>query len=239
MDNKTIKFYATILGMILLAIFMLSGNIRKPGRIYAPDMAYSNAGETYGESKIPTKVGDSMRYMASRLPVAGTIPFGTIPQNELAKNEAYAFSYTYMKHFANTPADKARAGALLKNPYMQTPEVLKEGEAAYITYCSNCHGKTGLGDGSLIIRADGTDGPFKAIPPSYADRLKTLRDGEIFHSITYGWNMMGGHASQVSPDDRWKIICYIKKLGGLPDNHTVINAGAPAPAPVAAVETKK
>ena len=36
-----------------------------------------------------------------------------------------------------------------------------------------------------------------------------------FHSITYGKGMMGSYASHVKPDDRWKLICYIKELAGL------------------------
>ena len=220
MDKNTIKFYFKITVVICFTLWMLNKNYRKPGRIYAPDMAYSNAKETYAESDIPTKVKNTIFKMASRMPVAGTLPIGTTPQ-EFAKNDAYALSYTYTKHFQNTDADKTRAGQILKNPYTQTPEILKEGEAAYITKCAVCHGKTGNGDGPLIIRADGTDGAFKAVPPTYTDRLKTLKDGEIFHSITYGKGMMGAHASQVSPDLRWKIICYIKKLGGLGDNNVI------------------
>jgi mono/diheme cytochrome c family protein len=226
MDKNTTKFYIKIAVVICLAIWMVNKNYRKPGRIYAPDMAYSNAKETYAESDIPTRIKGTVHAMSARLPVEGTIPVGTIPA-QFAKNDAYALSYTYTRHFANNDADKARAGLLLKNPYTQTPEVLKEGEVAYLSKCAACHGKTGNGDGPLIIREDGTDGAFKAVPPAYSDRLKTLKDGEMFHSITYGKGMMGAHASQVSPDVRWKIICYIKKLGGLGDGNAVaVNAAA-------------
>lgn len=227
MDKSTVKFYLKVAAVICLAMWMLNKNYRKPGRIYAPDMAYSNAKETYAESDIPTRIKGTIVNMSARLPVDGSIPMGTIPA-AFAKNDAYAMSYTYTRHFQNTDADKTRAGQMLKNPYTQTPEVLKEGEAAYTTKCAVCHGKTGNGDGPLIIRADGSDGAFKAVPPAYSDRLKTLKDGEMFHSITYGKGMMGGHASQVSPDLRWKIICYIKKLGGLGDNNIVAVNTAPA-----------
>jgi mono/diheme cytochrome c family protein len=222
MDKKLMKFYGWVLGLILVALFMLCKDRQKPGRIYCPDMAYSNAKEANGESDIATKVKGTSVLMASRMPVAGTIPMGTIPQNDQAKSDAYVYGYTYQHHFANTDEDKAKAGAMLKNPYASTPEVLKQGENAYNTYCSVCHGKGGLGDGPLIIRADGSDGAFKAIPPAYAERLASLRDGEIFHSITYGKGMMGGHASQVSASDRWKIILYIKKLGGIGEAGAVV-----------------
>jgi mono/diheme cytochrome c family protein len=78
-----------------------------------------------------------------------------------------------------------------------------------------CHGKSGAGDGPLLIREDGSDGAYKSIPPNYSDKLKTLKDGEIYHTIVYGKNDMGGYATHIKPEDRWKLIHYIKKLGGV------------------------
>jgi hypothetical protein len=36
----------------------------------------------------------------------------------------------------------------------------------------------------------------------------------MFHVITMGRNNMPSHAAQVSADDRWKAILYIRKLQG-------------------------
>ena len=47
-----------------------------------------------------------------------------------------------------------------------------------------------------------------------------LTDGKIFHTITYGVNLMGSHASQVNPEERWKIVMYVHQLAH----------GGPAPA---------
>ena len=44
--------------------------------------------------------------------------------------------------------------------------------------------------------------------------MMELNDGQMFHTITYGQNTMGSHASQISQNDRWKIIQYINKLQG-------------------------
>ena len=41
---------------------------------------------------------------------------------------------------------------------------------------------------------------------------KDLAEGKMFFSITYGKNLMGSHASQLSPEDSWKIILFIKEL---------------------------
>jgi Cytochrome C oxidase, cbb3-type, subunit III len=92
----------------------------------------------------------------------------------------------------------------------------------------HCHGETGNGDGQLI----GT-GKFPP-PPSYSSgvssrggNMRDLTDGKIYHTITYGINLMGPHASQVNPAERWKITMYV---------HELAKAGA-APAPAASDST--
>jgi hypothetical protein len=42
--------------------------------------------------------------------------------------------------------------------------------------------------------------------------MKDLTDGKIFHTITYGVNLMGSHAAQISPAERWKIVLYVHEL---------------------------
>ena len=47
----------------------------------------------------------------------------------------------------------------------------------------------------------------------YSDEyIKTLPEGKIYHTLTYGKNNMGSHASVLSPKDRWKVIKYVKYL---------------------------
>ena len=36
-------------------------------------------------------------------------------------------------------------------------------------------------------------------------------EGTMFHSVTYGKNLMGSYASQLSTEQRWMIIHYIKE----------------------------
>ena len=42
--------------------------------------------------------------------------------------------------------------------------------------------------------------------------MKDLPVGRMFHSITYGLNYMGSHASQLTAEDRWKVILYVQTL---------------------------
>ena len=36
----------------------------------------------------------------------------------------------------------------------------------------------------------------------------------MFHSITYGKGTMGSHASQLTQEERWKLVYYVQKLQG-------------------------
>lgn len=206
MDSQNKKFYTKI-GLALLVIaFLLYKSPKSTGSIYAPDMAFSNAYETYTDNNP----------RGTQLPVANTVSRNALPNSELyQKEKSVIYSYNYTRFFKNTDEDKARAGNELRNPYEPTESVLARGKVVYDKQCAICHGEKGMGDGKLIVREDGSEGAYKAVPPQYSDRLKTLKDGEIFHSITYGKNLMGGHAAHVKADDRWKVVCYIKELGGL------------------------
>ena len=77
----------------------------------------------------------------------------------------------------------------------------------YNRFCAQCHGEKGDGMGYLYTSKK------YAFPPSNLLKDKTIRrpDGEIYHIINVGINIMGAHASQISPDDRWKIVLYIRE----------------------------
>ena len=81
-------------------------------------------------------------------------------------------------------------------------------------FCAHCHGKTGKGDGTIKHAL------YSAVP-SYIDEkmtrrsgtsMKDLKAGHIFHVITYGLNAMGPHSSQLSEEERWKIVLYVQRL---------------------------
>ena len=176
MDSQNKKFYLKIGVAVLVAAFLLYKSPKSPGSIYAPDMAFSRAYETYTDNNP----------RGTMLPVANTISRHALPSVELyQKEKSVIYSYNYTRFFKNTDADKARAGVELKNPYEPSEGVLARGKVVYDKQCAICHGEKGLGNGKLIIREDGSEGAYKAIPPAYADRLAPMKDGEIFHSITY------------------------------------------------------
>ena len=183
-SSLTYIILMTSFGMMLLAGSCSKDN-SKPGLEYMPDMYRSPSLETYQPTGL---FADSS---SARHPVAGTIPRG--------------FN-TYFP-YPNTNEGYEAAGIELKNPLMQDSINLKEGDRLFHIYCQHCHGDKGDGAGTLRVKGD------KFPVPSYFDDAHiNLPEGKMFFSITYGKNLMGAHASQIDPDQRWKIIMYIKSL---------------------------
>ena len=86
----------------------------------------------------------------------------------------------------------------------------KEATRLYLIYCGICHGEKLDGQGPLW---KGGEGPFPAAPRNFlTDPVVTnMAEGTMFHSVTYGKNLMGSYASQLSTEQRWMIIHYIKE----------------------------
>jgi len=119
-----------------------------------------------------------------RLPVEGTVARGFIP-------------YPYM--------GEATPKEVLSNPYFPTKENLELGQRKFLTYCSPCHGNYADGDSRL-------QGQFPNPPTLHSDRARNFPDGMIYHIITNGQNVMPSYASQVTREERWAIVNYIRVL---------------------------
>lgn len=157
-----------------------------PGVEFMPDMYRSPSLES---NLTYTSFETGELIQANRLPVEGTIARGYLP-------------YQY----GNDTAGYANAGRHLRNPLAKTEANLKEGEELYGKFCTHCHGASGQGDGLV-------GGKLPGAPPSYTSAaLKTLPEGKIFHSITYGKGLMGSHSSQLTQEERWKVVLYVQKL---------------------------
>lgn len=180
------------LGLLVVLVVVLSACNRDknhPGHIYYPDMTYSQAYETYSENPV---FADGRTMIT---PAEGTIPRGHMP---------YPFK-------AKSFPDQVAAGVQLINPVPLSADVLAKGKQQFEIFCMNCHGIEGKGDGHLY-----TSKLFPAKPTSLVeDFVKNKPDGEIYHVITMGSlsGLMGAHAGQITPENRWKIIHYVRELG--------------------------
>lgn len=211
-----------ICGIInIMALVSCNSVKREPGRIYMPDMAYSRAYETYAsrdtnftsdlnswESNGQTKI------FYNNQPVVGTVSRGEDYVYHIAK-DATGDSVNYI-------ASKQTINPIASLDSAQ----LKESERLYLINCGICHGTKLDGNGPLY--KDGT-GPYPAKPAnlSGADaKYATMPDGQMFYSITYGKNLMGSYAGQVTAHQRWMIINYIKHVQAS-TNATTAKATAP------------
>jgi mono/diheme cytochrome c family protein len=85
---------------------------------------------------------------------------------------------------------------------------LERGRQRFQIFCTACHGMTGEGDGMIVRRG------FRKPPSFYDDRLRegVTPAAHFFDVITNGWGAMPDYASQIPPEDRWKIIAYLRAL---------------------------
>jgi mono/diheme cytochrome c family protein len=188
--NKIVSLtLATVMATLVLQSCGAEGN--HPGYEFMPNMYRSAYYDTYTENPI------FENGITSQLPVQGTIPRGFVP-----------FEYE------NTLEDYLKAGRALKNPIALNDKVLDEGKQLYQMFCQHCHGADGDGKGSISH-------PVYGGIPSYSDEvaprrtgssMSELKSGHIFHALTYGLNAMGPHASQLSKEERWKIVHYVHEL---------------------------
>ncbi len=202
MKNITI----ILCGVLLLVLSACQPAVkRKPGSIYMPDMAYSRAYETNAAHGNLKEKG--INYDAA--PVAGTVSRNTEYVFELEKDKVGDFT-------------NYEASVAIPNPVTSlTPEEMAETERIYQINCGICHGAKLDGNGPLW---KGGAGPYPAKPATLVgDPLyENMPAGKMFYSVTYGRNLMGSYASQLTPTERWQVIHFIKSKQG--------SAAAAAPA---------
>lgn len=147
---------------------------------------------------------------------AQTPPEGTVPVG-FARFE-----------YENTLEDYQRAGEEVANPLEITEATLAKGQALYLAYCAVCHGTEGKGDGPITqdrtLETKSGSRQLENFPPppnfqqsgsinsSRGGLMSELSDGKIYHTITYGVGLMGSHASQLSPEERWAVVAYVNEL---------------------------
>lgn len=206
MKNKVSILLATV---AMLATACSTGVKREPGRIYMPDMAYSRAYETYADHSNLKEKG--VNYQTE--PVAGTVSRSESILTHIEKDKGSDTSHYF-------------ASRALVNPITSlTAEEKEETKRQYLISCGICHGEKMDGNGPLW---KGGDGPFPAKPATLVGDAKydAMTAGTMYYSVTYGRNLMGSYASQLTPEQRWKII-YLIKSEQAAKNGTAV-AAAPA-----------
>jgi cytochrome c5 len=120
--------------------------------------------------------------MTLRAPVPGTIPRGLPPL---------------------THGDDSA----VRNPFSANDRAASErGAVVFTNFCEPCHDAKALGVGPVVKRG------FAPPPPLTRGQTQEKTDAQLFQVVTNGINTMPSYASQLSRDDRWKVILRVRSF---------------------------
>ena len=125
---------------------------------------------------------------ASRPLLAGTVARGYLRDDE----------YLYTGKIDDQPVTEF--------PFPISERDLRRGQERFNIYCSPCHARTGNGDGMVARRG------LRAPPSYHIDRLREAPVGYFYDVMSNGFGAMPDYAAQIEPEDRWRIVAYIRVL---------------------------
>jgi mono/diheme cytochrome c family protein len=160
----------------------------------------------------------------------------------------------FLRKFPGLQIEEKLKGAAIyvdEYPFAITAAHLKRGQERFTIYCAVCHGPLGNGQGKIWERGYLTPTSFHTtmvgenekkldhpidLPLGFSRGyslwgiripLREVPVGYIFEVITKGFAGMPSYSAQIQPEDRWKIIAYIRTLQlsqhATPDE--LVNAG--------------
>jgi len=99
---------------------------------------------------------------------------------------------------------------------------LERGQQQYDNFCFPCHGRDGHGAGPVHDRAsqlvNQVGNPTATVwtPPADLTLPKFAAtdypNGQLYNTITHGAGNMAGYGPQISVEDRWAIVAYVRAL---------------------------
>jgi mono/diheme cytochrome c family protein len=119
-------------------------------------------------------------------------------ENTVGRDQLHEDSYFY------TGLQGGKEGDGL--PIELTPATLQRGQERYNIYCTPCHSRVGNGAGMIVSRGYHPAGNF------HTDRLREAPLGHFFSVMTNGYGAMPDYAAQLTPEDRWAVVAYIRAL---------------------------
>jgi mono/diheme cytochrome c family protein len=105
------------------------------------------------------------------------------------------------------------------SPYVVDAKLLARGQNRFNIYCTPCHGYDGRGQGMIPERVKSLGGVWQArnlVEAPTADGkggvVVQMPNGQLFNTISNGFNTMQGYAAQIPAADRWAIVAYVRAL---------------------------
>ncbi len=129
-------------------------------------------------------------------------PEGTIARGQLQENEAF--------FMGRAEGDTAWVAVM---PMPVTREHVNRGQDRFNIYCARCHGIGGNGNGPVHVRAAALGEGTWAAPTDLASQLVVDQPvGQIYNTIKNGIRNMPAYGPQISPEDRWAIVSYVRAI---------------------------
>jgi mono/diheme cytochrome c family protein len=205
-------------GFLLLAViasvgasWIFSSDPTRPNFEFLPQMAHSPRYNAFAPNP---NFSDGTTLQR---PEPGTIARGSMPL-----------------HYTATPQDALRAGEELRSPLdVSNVRARERGAFVFSNFCAVCHGAGGAGNGPVANRG------YPPPPSLLADHALKMKDGQLFHVLTYGQNNMPSYASQLSREDRWNVILYVRTMQAAATPAPASSTPSPAPLKAGQVDATK
>lgn len=222
------KMKHVLVAILLVAVMTSCYNDKSVRHLeYAPNMYNSLPLEPYSQTEywetniggnypaVPKSDYDNQEEIpgfvngtSAQKPVAGTVPRGTswYYQEDFTPYQ-YPDSEQYRIIAGTTVFSPLNDSAMNATDYNCSTENHDKGKELYEIFCVMCHGAQGKGQGILVQKE-----VFLGVPSYWDAGYYDMPVGRMFHSITYGKGVMGGYGSQLTPKERWQVICYIQEF---------------------------
>jgi len=199
-----VSFILAVVAVLAIAGFRGDKSTKSPIEIF-PDMVHQ---PKYDPQHPSTFYADGR---SERAVVPGTVPQGYVEPGLFSINNGNNARDMHGPAGFSNALDYVNTGVINGNwgdgiPLDLAPAVLERGRERFTINCSACHGATGAGNG--IVSEYG----FVGIGNLQEARIRNMPDGEIFETITNGKGNMGAYGSNITVEDRWAIVAYVRAL---------------------------
>ena len=178
----------------------------QPNWEFLPEMKRSPASDAYAANpNFPN--GRTLQ-----APVAGTIARGELPlyfepvEGEDVPGQELSNPYKFeIESEQQTDQNKEESKAATESR-QRFQASIDRGTKIFHVFCSSCHGPSGAGDGLVSKRS--------TLRPQSITTGKTvqMQDGQLFYILTKGIRTMPSMSSQLSREDRWDVINFLRSL---------------------------
>lgn len=148
-----------------------------------------------------------------RKPVVGTVPMGlSLPTKPAAEGGVDLAGYSHGSDYYNSGIIGDFYGDGFPEQVVVNEAFLRMGRERYDIYCSRCHAESGNGAGVLANYGVPNIANFHT-PPFHDPKDPAYRpNGSFFETITKGKGLMGSYGANLSVQERWAVIAWVRAL---------------------------